>query len=441
MASDADADWTSRTTTLPGVATDTTVVALDPPNTSTAASTWFIHSGTTSVLYTTWRDNAATTVSTSWTPAQEAATDEQSPSPSSTSSSRTSTSTSSIDESPGTPTITPTPSSPSSNSTSTQSHQANSGSSNSKSSGYSTGTLAGAIVGSIIGTALLTLFLAFLFFRRRRRTDASQPDHNPGVQYDKAGTAISESGTGAGAGAVFSLASVTPQPADDETVRRRILTLIDQADLHVDNYYVPASSSTLPHLTQADIAKLEKYNSEYLPDSVVDLLQKRTVQRQVVTHVLVYTLLKAIGPGGTLLPALLAAQPQVETGTTSNELPTYLFAWRMLTAHLYTNSKGSARPPPTSPHAGDLAAQFTSAFAPYAVSVPEPDRLAHLENLATATAELGTWLFAQPCTFRMDWERRARGFSVSPGVVKIADETGRSLLEPQVLVEEVEARF
>ncbi|KAL4901443.1 hypothetical protein BDW74DRAFT_159966 [Aspergillus multicolor] len=442
-------DWATITTTSPGVPTETTVVDLIPPNTSTASSTWFIHSGTTTQVYTTWTPGATTgTPVTQELPVKGAA---EGDSTTSTSTSGTSgltssaTSTSNQNEPVGSssatsPSSSPTPSS--NNSSSTQTPKVESSRS---SGGFSSGTLAGAIVGSIIGTALLTLLLAFLFCRRRR-PQASSPTKTAfasGIQYDKAGIAVSESGTGVGAatGAALSLASITPQPADDETVRRRILTLIDQANLHIDNYYVLSSSSSPPYLAQDDAVKLAKYDSDVLPDSIVNLLRERAMQKQVVTHVLVYTLLKGISPGGALLPPVFSAQPQVETRSSSTNTPSYLFAWRMLTAHLYTKSNTRSNLSDTTQATQNLATEFTSAFAPYASDFSESDRLSHLQNLAKATAELGSWLFAQPCTFKFVWSKSSHGFAVTPGVLKIFDERGRTLVSPQVLVEEEAAGF
>ncbi|CEL11514.1 hypothetical protein ASPCAL14616 [Aspergillus calidoustus] len=294
---------------------------------------------------------------------------------------------------------------------------------NSSSDGFSTGTLAGAVVGSIVGSALLTLLLALLFFRRRPKELARNADDD--VTY--AGIVTDKSITG------FSLAAIVPQPADDETVRRRVLTLIDHAGLHVDNYYTTAS----PALSQDAIAKLNQFDSGFLPTAAGTVLGERKSQRQVITHLLVYKLLQAIRPGGELLPPLLASQPQIENSSVSTD--NALFTWRMLSAHLYREAKYSRDPTQMAAltkAARDLALGFTKAFTPYALpNFSEADRVTHFKDLAAATTELGIWLFAQPCTFDFVWNKSQTEITVIPRVLKTYDEQGNRLSTPQVLVE------
>ncbi|KAL4976091.1 hypothetical protein BDW66DRAFT_166816 [Aspergillus desertorum] len=308
--------------------------------------------------------------------------------------------------------------------------------------GTSNGTLAGAIVGSIVGTALLTLLLAFLFFRRRRTLPAARElEHGVGLS-SKSGATVSTAAIPCEkSGESFSLAAIIPQPADDETVRSRILTIIDQASLHVDNYY--GASSPPARMTQEAVTRLAAYDSDYLPAPLGTMLGQRGVSRKAITHALVYRLLQAIRPGGELLPKLLAVQPQVNGFTASAE--DALFTWRMVTAHLYNQSVYSKEPTHTVARdqaASSLATDFTSAFFPYALATySESDRVSHLGKLAISTAELGIWLFAQPCTFEFVWEKGQSEFTVAPQITKTFDEQGKRLPRPQVLMEAVQERY
>ena len=171
-------------------------------------------------------------------------------------------------------------------------------------SGISDGALAGAIVGSIVGTALVVLLLAFLFFRRRRQQPSKEYELEPVAALPKSSSSRYNSGNGG----EFALASIVPQPADDDTVRTRILAVIDQASLHVDNYYAPGY--TPMQLSHAQVALLERFDTGQLPAPIVTLLAQRKVQRQLITHVLIYSLLRGIESGGELLPRELATQPQ-----------------------------------------------------------------------------------------------------------------------------------
>ncbi|KAL4997405.1 hypothetical protein BDV10DRAFT_201865 [Aspergillus recurvatus] len=312
--------------------------------------------------------------------------------------------------------------------------------------GISKGALAGAIVGSIIGTALLALSLAYLLFRRRR----NQPPKKLVISSDmplrssqSPYTHSEKSAPGSG----FDLAAVTPQPADDATVRARILTLFDQAALHVDNYYAPASSPA--HLPEDAVAQLETYNSVYLPEPIERMLGQKSVQRLVITHALVYALLRAIRPkidggrrrGGELLPKIFAAQPDISHSSTSTD--SALFSWRMLTSQLYTQSQRKAtfandNTASITSAAASLATALTSAFAPYSfASFTFEERIAHLTTLAISASDLGIWLFGQPCTFEFAWDssESASAFNVTPEVIKTHDERGVRLPKAVVLVE------
>ncbi|KAL2829395.1 hypothetical protein BDW59DRAFT_178381 [Aspergillus cavernicola] len=416
-----------------------TVQTLSPPDSTHAISTWSIWpNGTTVEVYTTYPAGVALPVTStiaSDTPP--------------TSSTETSTDTSATSTAPGTSGETSTtigitsssdqPVRPSSSSTQSPGSDF---SSRSSSNGISNGALAGVIVGSIIGTALLTLLLAFLFFRRRRISAAPREAENGGGSNTKSGAIISAGAlSGEKLGEGFSLTTITPHPADDETVCSRILTLIDHASLHVDNYY--ASNSPLAQLSQDASARLAKYNSDILPASLVPILGQRGIQRQAITHVLVYTLLQAIRPGGELLPKLLAAQPQVDSSTASSE--NALFAWRMVTAYLYKQSAYNKDPTHTTARnqaSQALAAEFTTAFAPYALpTFSESDRCSHLMKLANSTAELGIWLFAQPCTFEFIWNKNKAEFTMVPKVIKTFDEHGTRLESSQMLIEAVQPKY
>ncbi|THC90328.1 hypothetical protein EYZ11_010207 [Aspergillus tanneri] len=196
-----------------------------------------------------------------------------------------------------------------------------------RSRGVSNGTLAGAIIGSIAGTAIVALLVAILYIRFRRNKEARTTQGASSTTRDTpkplgeiqtqsrlppVGTQEKEpSGTSSAPWSLLlNLSSYVPDPADDHAVCTRIQTLFDQAGLHVDNYYTPASPMVRP--TQDAVARVNHYGSPFLPSSVATMLSKPRAQRPVLTHVLVRTLLNAIQPGmGTesLLPQPYASSP------------------------------------------------------------------------------------------------------------------------------------
>ncbi|KAH2563529.1 hypothetical protein KXV70_007848 [Aspergillus fumigatus] len=225
-----------------------------------------------------------------------------------------------------------------------------------------------------------------------------------------------------------------PHPADDETVRARILTLFDHARLHVDNYYSSAAASS-PHNPTTSLAS---YESPYLPSPIATLLTKPGRHRAVLTHILVRELLQKITPGsgkGALLPACYASCPQVVNQTP--ETDQVLFQWRMLTAYLYQRQQGDRD---VDEHASSgLAEPFVDAFTGYANPAhTRAERLQHLKSVASAAAELGRLLFAQPCAFEFVWDypgRQGAVLVITPRVIKICNEQGRRLAVSQVMAE------
>lgn len=87
--------------------------------------------------------------------------------------------------------------------------------------------------------------------------------------------------------------------------------------------------------------------------------------------------------------------------------------------------------------------KFTSAFR-FCASVQhsEPVRKRHLTSVMENAADLGIWLFEQPCGFEFIWRDTGVGeILVSPAMVKVHDEQGRGLLIQQNMVEAVIARY
>ncbi|KAL4781247.1 hypothetical protein BJX76DRAFT_360110 [Aspergillus varians] len=429
--------WTTVSTTLPTVDANNlpitlTVLTLDPPNTSTAPTTWYISESQTVESYVTFVDNIPTPVVSTLPSEPESTQTDTTDSPSDTTTS-TATEISSTTSSTSTTT-----------NTNTATTQTPGLAPPHPSTGISNGALAGAIVGSIIGTALVTLLLAILFFRRRQthpareletQTQSTTPSAPASTRFIPIITPTRHKKSSPAL--TFPLASITPHPADDDAVRSRILTVLDQAALHIDNYYVPASSPA--HLSPEQSARLAGYDSTDLPASVESLVSQRGLQRHIITHVLVRTLLTAIVPGepGGLLPGVMAAQPVIRSDPDTDKA---VFTWRMLTAHLYKQSPSDSTTTARDAAAKELATLFTFAFAPYSFpSFTGEERLSHLRTLAVQTAELGVWLFAQPCVFEFSWERGEGEVVVLPRVVKVVDEVGRRIgLDQGVVVFEGE---
>jgi hypothetical protein len=107
----------------------------------------------------------------------------------------------------------------------------------------------------------------------------------------------------------------------------------------------------------------------------------------------------------------------------------------MLTAYLYQRQQAARD---VDEHTiSRLAELFVDSFTWYANPAhTRAERLQHLKSVASAAAELGRWLFAQPCAFEFVWDHPGRqGMVITPRVAKLCDEQGRRLAVPQVMVE------
>jgi hypothetical protein len=125
-----------------------------------------------------------------------------------------------------------------------------------------------------------------------------------------------------------------------------------------------------------------------------------------------------------------------------------MFVWRMLTSNIYTRSHNLQGPTSVISQRDAIAAlveDFTTAFAPCIDShFTAEDHLGHLTSVVQAAADLGAWLFSQPCSFEFRWTSLVTPLDqiiMFPAVLKVGDEQGRPLSVPHTLVEETSARI
>lgn len=139
------------------------------------------------------------------------------------------------------------------------------------------GIIAGAVIASVLGTFLLT----FLWMRSRRGKPGnyrSTPD--PHVERD---VKTSEP---------KNVDNYLPQSADDKTVSNKVSTLLDQIQLHVENFY--RSSVSVSQETENEL--LVKFDSTCLPDSLISLLGRSRTALPLITHCLTNSIISSIVP-------------------------------------------------------------------------------------------------------------------------------------------------
>ena len=190
------------------------------------------------------------------------------------------------------------------------------------SSSLSTGATVGVVIGAAVGLAILTFLLTF--FCMRRRQHSKQTSRNKTERYELDGKAYTgaQNGTAELQGSAFKLGTVgmnvstarSIQSADDNTIRAKARTLMDQAELFVENFYLDSADSRHPPSHNA----LSAFDSPYLPKELGALLIQSHQCSDLIKHVLAYSIFKRITTGSdiedTFLPPEYAlAPPNPET--------------------------------------------------------------------------------------------------------------------------------
>ncbi|KAK2883392.1 hypothetical protein FQN49_000032 [Arthroderma sp. PD_2] len=341
------------------------------------------------------------------------------------------------------------------------------------SSGSSSGVLAGAVVGSFIGGAILTLLAVYLFFGRRRSRENGHKDNRtqgtaeskgydtePNGSRDHFGGPLTLSSTPDKLSTHFahplpgekaSLGGYIPRPADDKTVHNRVLTVFEHIALHVENYYSCSSSLNIESsLSAEDAAMIDSYNSPFLPVPVISLLSQSKDQGPVIKHCLIQAILPLISnatqstsipEGDSFLPPLYAASKDLRDMElyTDSVATQVQFQWRMLTSHGYRGVSAAQRQAYLTSRKekiSSVAKRFTTTFRFHAnPQHPESVRTRHLASMMEDAADLGVWLFEQPCGFEFIWDDAVVGkITVYPAMEKTHDEQGRRLQVKQNMV-------
>lgn len=108
-----------------------------------------------------------------------------------------------------------------------------------------------------------------------------------------------------------------PQSADDGTVQQKAKGILDQVELHIENFYRNSSSATL----RPDSAELGAFDSPYLPASLATLLPRSKNKVNIMKHALAQSMTSCISPNASpvrsLLPTEFATLPNTVASTRS----------------------------------------------------------------------------------------------------------------------------
>lgn len=179
----------------------------------------------------------------------------------------------------------------------------------------------GPVVGGTIGGLVLGLaagvLLMLIWSRRKRRSGKNAKQYSAMSTFEKgphhAATEISgDESTPYTAWLVH-----LPQPADDSTLRHKAKTLLQQIDLHVENFYSDASPTS--QLDSNALSAVQYYDTNLLLSSLATLLSTSKSKKALIKHCLAHLILSKTdfnNPGShsilppelTSLPAILAQQ-------------------------------------------------------------------------------------------------------------------------------------
>lgn len=173
------------------------------------------------------------------------------------------------------------------------------------------GAVAGIAIAAAVGGAIIASLVTFLILRRKRNL---RHGHKQRGSDEKEGSALGLSDQwnsrsepekhpiSVGPSSNNTFEDHLPQPADDRTVQSNVQTVLDQIELHVENFY-QNSSGSVSRLVDADFAPFE---SSSLPGSLTKLLQHSPNPVLLIKHALAQFVTSSIAlrgsPGTSLLP-------------------------------------------------------------------------------------------------------------------------------------------
>lgn len=173
----------------------------------------------------------------------------------------------------------------------------------------SNNTVAGTVVGTAVGLALVTFLLTFLLMRRKRRSRSRRRHHQPsdGVLVLRKSRNRPIVPKPSGASSLFE--DCLPQSAEDNTVKQRARTTLEQIGFHVETFYQSLADVGTTNMDD----QLAMFDSPFLPTPLATLLSQSNDKTPLIMHSLAYFVTLSISPlNGTeqsLLPIEFVTLP------------------------------------------------------------------------------------------------------------------------------------
>jgi hypothetical protein len=186
----------------------------------------------------------------------------------------------------------------------------------------SVGVVAGAAVGSAVGAAILAAFLTYLLMRRRstkghgtENTLCSPVDTS---RYPLEKGRFSEHTTELGS-EFGDWTKHLPQPTDDVSIGMAIKSVLQQVELHVDNFY-SNTESTWESIPEGALTELVKMDTGLIRPSLSALMMGNRPKTTLLKHLLAHLILSNITiegstPGSFLPRDICALYKSMEDAT------------------------------------------------------------------------------------------------------------------------------
>ena len=192
------------------------------------------------------------------------------------------------------------------------------------------GSVAGIVIGVAVAVALVTFLITFFVVRQKQMSPSARLHKEPKSHSRRSGgggvgsrygltrhqNQGSQNSEPAPLDALKDLTSYEvhlPQSADDNTLKKRTATVLDQIELHVENFYRKSAVDSV-NLTETAIERFDALDTGHLSASLASLVPRAKNILPLIKHTLAHMATSAIStsiqPKWSLLPNDLALIPR-----------------------------------------------------------------------------------------------------------------------------------
>ena len=245
-----------------------------------------------------------------------------------------------------------------------------------------------------------------------------------------------------------------PQAADDKEVQQRTSTVLDQVDVFVQNFCQPQARSESSRAQEnIDLSPLATSNTPILSRSQAAQFARSEDALPLIRHALAWQITAEISSGSSALLPEASATSRYAGGSDTKKSGEWIVAAYILidfVQNLLSNKLLTGRSTPSTAFTELRDHEITKAirtfnglFSPwFKAKYTDAQRDEALRTIWLEAAKVGTWLMNQPQELQFQWpegsqasgQAEKRSLAVAPALVKITDDRGQRLSNPQTVV-------